>query len=128
MTEAEQAIADLDESLAETGQTIELWRQTGTQLIPVKVKLKASVRPLAVEELIGNLKQGSSRVVISPTEIERTGWPGPLSSTSNERALDRRVPKQNDKAVIGGKTRNVEVVRPIYMADALVRIELDVLG
>ena len=127
MTEAEQAIADLDAALATDGEWVELWRETGTQKIPFKVRCRASVRTLDAKELVGGLTQDSSRVVISPTEIVRAGWPGPNSSATPTNQ-DRRVPKRGDKAKIAGKLRNIEVVRAKYEDDRLVRIEMDVLG
>ena len=127
MTDAEQAIADLDDELAKTGQWIEFQRLTGTALIPFTARVRASVRPITAKEIIGNLKQDASKVIISPSEISRSGWPGPNSSATPT-AQDRQVPRAGDKAVIAGKTRNIEVAKPIYYDDALVRIEMDVLG
>ena len=125
--EAALAIAELDQALADVGQDIELHRLVGTQLIPIKVRCRAIVRRYRADELVGGITQNDDRVILSPTEIIRAGWPGPNSSaTPTER--DRRVPRKGDKAVIAGVPRNIEVAMPVYVDNELVRIELQVLG
>lgn len=127
MSEATDAIAALDEALADVGQEIRLQRLTGTQLISFSVDLPAIVRGYTPEELVGGITQQDSFVILSPTEIERKGWPG-ANSSATPTNQDRRVPRKGDKAVINGKLRNVEAAVGIYVADVLVRIELRVLG
>jgi len=127
MTDAEQAIADLDAALAAAGEWIDLWRETGPQRIPFKVRCRAFVRGYAAQELVGGIAQTDSKIVMSPTEIIRAGWPGPHSSaTSTEQ--DRRVPRKGDAVIISGRKRAVETAGGIYLASELVRIEMRVLG
>lgn len=128
---SDREIADLDMSLAADGEWIELRRLYGTQLIPVSVTCRAFVRPVSAEELNSGITQDSSNVIMSPSEIIASGWPGPWTPSAAEPVnpgIDRRVPKKNDKAVIKNKVRNVEVAKPIYVDNELVRIELRVLG
>jgi len=123
-------VRELDKSLAE-GEDIELQRLTGTVLIPFKVTCRASVRNYDVKELVGSITQDQSEVIISPTEIIRRGWPGPWTPKQSEPTKpkrDLRVPVKGDKAVIAGKQRNIEVVRPKYADGELVRITMRVLG
>ena len=127
MSEATDAIAALDEALTDVGQQITLQRLTGTQLIPFAVQLQALVRGYTPEELVGGITQQDSFVILSPTEIDRNGWPG-ANSSATPTNQDRRVPRKGDKAIINGKLRNVEAAVGIYVADVLVRIELRVLG
>lgn len=127
MSDAANLIAALDGGLASVGQEITLQRLTGTQLIPFSVKLQAIVRGYTPEELVGGITQQDSMVILSPTEIDRKGWPGPNGSATPTNQ-DRRVPRKGDKAIINGKTRNVEAAVGIYVADVLVRIEMRVLG
>ena len=127
MTEAEQAIADLNVALATDGEWIELWRETGTQKIPFKVRCRAFVRGYAAQELVGGIAQTDSKIVMSPTEIIRAGWPGPNSSATSTNQ-DRRVPRKGDAVVIAGRKRTVETAGGIYLASELVRIEMRVLG
>lgn len=124
---AAEDLAALDEALADVGQTITLRRYTGTQKIPFNVECRAVVRGYQPEELVGGITQQDAMVILSPTEIEAKGWPGPNSSATptNE---DRRVPKKGDAAVINGKVRNVEAAAGIYVDNTLVRIEMRVLG
>lgn len=129
---ADREIADLNMSLAEDGEWIEIRRLYGTQLIPVSVTCRAFVRTItADEELVAGITQGSSNVILSPSEIIAAGWPGPWTPSVAEPVnpgTDRRVPRKGDKAVIKGRVRNIEVPKPIYVDDELVRIELRVLG
>ena len=107
MIEAEQAVADLNAALAADGEWIELWRETGTQKIPFKVRCRAFVRGYAAQELVGEIARTDSKVIMSPTEILRVGWPGPNSSVTPT-DQDRRVPRKGDAAVIAGRKRAVE--------------------
>lgn len=113
MTPAE-AIADLDAAVRDWGETITLRRVTGTALIALDVDVRACVRGYAPAELVANIKQGDSKVIVSPTEMKRAQWTWP--------------PRVGDRAVIGGKVRAVEEANPITMGGELVRIELRVRG
>ena len=127
VTEAEQAIADLDAALAADGEWIELQRLTGTALIPFKVTCRAFVRGYTAQELIGGISQTDSKLILSPTEITRSGWPGPNSSATSTNQ-DRRMPRKGDAVIISGRKRAVETAGGIYLASELVRIEMRVLG
>ena len=119
--------ADLDAALAEDGEWIQIHRLVGTQQIPIKVDCRAFVRGVSAEQLAAGVKQDTSNVIISSTEIIEKGWPGPNSSATPT-TTDRRVPKLGDKALIAGKIRQIEVALPIYVDGELVRIDLRVLG
>lgn len=124
-------IEDLDATLASDGQTIKLRRNISPKLIPVDVKCRAFVRGYGSSELIGGITQDQSEVTISPTEIIRQGWPGPWTPSAAEPVrpeTDRRVPRKGDQCVIAGRARNIEIVKPIYLDDELVRIDMRVLG
>ena len=123
MTETEQAVADLDAALAADGEWIELWRETGTQKIPFKVRCRAFVRGYAAQELVGGIAQTDSKVVMSQTEIIRSGWPGPNSSATSTNQ-DRRVPRKGDAVIIAGRKRAIEAAGGIHLGGELVRIEM----
>lgn len=128
---ADREIADLNMTLAEDGEWISIRRLFGTQLIPVSVTCRAFVRTVSNEELQAGIAQTNSNVILSPSEIIASGWPGPWTPSAAEPVnpgTDRRVPIKGDKAIIKGRTRNIEVSKPIYVDDELVRIELRVLG
>lgn len=108
-----QAIASLDATLAEHGQPVTL-RRLGSP--NVDVTLPAFVRGYQPNELVGGIVQGDTMVTISPTGIGT--WPSGASE----------VPKKNDKVVIAGRLRNVEMPDPIYLAGTLVRVNLQVRG
>lgn len=128
---ADREIADLNMSLAADGEWITIRRLFGTQLVPVSVTCRAFVRTISAEELVAGISQESSNIILSPSEIIAQGWPGPWTPSAAEQVnpgTDRRVPRKGDKAIIKNRTRNVEVSKPIYVDDELVRIELRVLG
>lgn len=118
-------IADLDAALADAGENIILRRLTGTQQIPFDVTVRAHVTPVKAEALVGAVTQTASKVIISPTEITRAQWPGFQTGVTGPDAV---LPRKGDKAVIGGRARNIEFAAPLYRGGALVRIELTVLG
>jgi hypothetical protein len=122
----QSAISMLTRQLDKHGEDVELRRVSGTAQIPFSCTVRAVVRGYAPDELVGGIDQGSSRVILSPREIEASGWPGP--GIEGASAQDRRVPIKGDKCKIEGKVRNVDVSTPIYLAGELVRIELRVTG
>lgn len=130
---SDREVADLNMSLAEDGEDIELWRvvTAGATQINVKVYPRAFVRNFGADELVGGITQEQVRVTISPSEIIAGNWPGPWTPSAAEPVqppTDRRVPRKNDKCVIKGRPRNIEVAMPIYVDNELVRINLRVLG
>ena len=132
MHAAEFEIRELDKSLAEDGEDIILRRVIGsTNQAFIDVTCRAFVRGYAANELIGGITQKDSRVILSPTQINRTNWPGgqvpPAPSAVN---VDPRVPSKNrgDKCSIGGSFRAVEAGSGIYLDGELVRIDMRVLG
>lgn len=128
---SDRELSDLNMSLAADGEWIIIRRLFGTQLIPLSVDCRAFVRPISSEELSAGINQKSSNIILSPSEIIAAGWPGPWTPTASEPTnpgIDRRVPRIGDKAIVKGRPLNVELPKPIYVDDELVRIELRVLG
>lgn len=124
-----EAIADLDRSLAADGEDIRLQRLTlaaGGVQIPFEVTCRACVRGYQPKDLVGGITQQDSKVILSPTEIVRAGWPGAASAAGTDQ--DRRVPRKGDRAIIAGRPRNIEAAVGIYVGSELVRIEMRVLG
>lgn len=123
----QQLIADLDVTLADTGEMITIERLVGTQEIPIGIDCLAFVRGYDPDELVGAIQQNDKRVILSPSEITAAGWPGPNSSaTPTDR--DRRIPIKGDRATIKGKKYSVEAAGGTYVRDELVRIEMRVRG
>lgn len=122
----QEMIAGLDDALREAGQTVTLRRLVGTtSQTPYDIVLPAHVRGYAPNEIVGGIRQGDSKVIVSPSPIAAAGWPGAGSATDG---TDARMPRMGDKVITQGRTRNVEAAVPIYAADTLVRIELQVRG
>lgn len=110
-------ISALDRAVAISGEDITLRRNTlgpsGTQ-IPLDVHCRACVRGYRPDELVADIKQGDSLVILSPTEMKAHQWTWP--------------PRIQDRAIIGDKQRTVIAANPITVGDELVRIELQVRG
>lgn len=107
-------IADLDAALLKSGQDIVVRRYTAPAGDPrpnIEVTVRASVRPVRPNQLVGAIDQSASNIVMSPTGL---GSLLPL--------------KKGDKAIIQGRERQIEFVKPIEAANQLVRVELMVLG
>jgi hypothetical protein len=117
MTDPESLIADLDEALLDAGEDVVLRRLTlgpNSTQIPFDCDVRASIRPLKAEELVGNIDQTWSRVILSPTDVNRAQFRLPI--------------RKDDKIVQNGKARNVEFPAHIRVQNVVVRIELMVGG
>lgn len=113
----EAAIGALDRQLAIHGEDILLRRETkgaGTLLIPFDCGVRAKVRDYTAAELVGELQQGDSQVILSPSEMTDRQWPAP--------------PRKGDKVVIKGKVRAVMNVVPFDIGGTVARYELSVRG
>lgn len=122
--------ADLDQELAAEGSDAVLARITGTTN---QARFEAVVRAYAAgympRELGDQIIQGDTKVTISPTDIERTGWPGAQVATPPGTPIsDARVPRKGDKITIQGRERNIEAATPWYVNGELVRIDLQTRG
>lgn len=115
MTSPADLIADLDSALADAGSAITIRRYTAPTGNPrPKAEIHnvpASIRAVKADELVGEIDQTGSKVVLSPTGIAALL---PL--------------RKGDKLVVQGKERNIELSKPIYVQSTLVRIDLLVSG
>lgn len=118
-------IRRLDAALARSGETIRLQRLTGTQQIVFEVECRAVVRGYQPEEIVSGsgITQGDSKVILSPSEIERKGWPGPQPHSG-----DKRVPIKGDRIIRQDRPMAVQAAAGIYVDGELVRIEAQVRG
>jgi hypothetical protein len=119
--------AALDRAIARAGQMVRLTRTIGT--IPnqtfITADVPAIVRAYRTEQLIGTITQGDSNVILSPSDIERAGWPGGTPPTNG---TDARVPKTTDSVVFLGRSCKIIAVKPLYIRGELARIDLQVRG
>lgn len=121
-------IADLDDALRDCGEDVVLRRNTlagGNVLIPFDATVRGFVRGYDPTELTGTIIQGDTKVIVSPTDIDASGWPGPSVGTV---VGDRRVPRKNDIVLIQDSPRQVMAAAPKYVAGTLVRVEIQVRG
>lgn len=127
MSDASEALADLDALLLADGQDVIIRRPANGAEALVDVTCRALVRGVSAEELIAGIKQDSSTVIISSTQLTAASFPG--SNTGNIPATqDQTVPTTNDKCVINGRVRSIDAVMPIYIDGTLVRIDMRVRG
>src|SRR5579872_4715707 len=117
----------LDQRLRAVGQDIVTTRQTGPSTSQ-SVTCRAFVRTLLPQEdprglvpaqISGPLAQPDMRVVISGTELDEASWP--LTD-------GYPLPIRSDKVTVAGKDRTIQLITPIFVADALARIDLTVRG
>jgi len=122
-------ITELDRSLAVDGEDFTVRRVVGTNSpVNTDVSCRGFVRGYQPQELTTTIIQGDAKIILSPTQIIAGSWPGGAPPTGANAALDQRVPRRGDKAVVQGKVLNIEAAAPIYLDNVLVRIELQVRG
>jgi hypothetical protein len=119
-------ISRLDASLAKHGENCTLRRKEGSPLVEKDVTVRASVRGLRADDLIGTATQAWSKAVISMTQILAGGWPEGHTVTPG--AVDPRLPRPNDFLVVKGKARQIMFADPIAVDGTVVRVNLTVAG
>jgi hypothetical protein len=120
------AIASLDAQLAEHGEDCILRRKEGSPLVEKDVTVRASVRGLRGDELVGTATQAYSKAVLSMTQILAAGWPA--GHTVIPGAVDPRIPRPNDFLIVKGKQRQIMFADPIAVDGVVVRVNLTVAG
>lgn len=123
-------IADLDEALADAGETITLQHLTiapNSTQIPFPVTCRAVVRGYSPEELIAGsgIIQKDRKIIMSPTEITAAGWPGPMPVGPN---IDKRIPRNGDRVIRNGLPMIIQTAEGLYVQGTLVRIEAQARG
>lgn len=124
-------LAQLDRRLARRGETIYLRRTVGTANQSfVQCELKAIVRALTVEQLVGGISQQNFFLIV-PTHIIRQQWPGgklPAATGGIIAPSDPRIPNANDVVFVRGAQKAIQRVAPVFDRGECIRIELTVLG
>lgn len=125
-------INSLDAALADTGEDFTLRRVTGTgaSVTNADVLCRGRIDAMSIEEIAAGLKATDLNVIFSPTQINLAGWPGTASTGTAPFVVDARVPRENgaDKAIIRGVLRQIALVKPFWINNELVRIEMRVSG
>lgn len=119
MTLAENEITKMNRQLAKKGRDIVLRRYSGLggARVPIDVAVRAWVDDYKLAELVEGISQGDSRVILSPTPILATAWPGPQD-----------WPQVGDRVVIEDRERNVQAAVIRRLGSTVVRINLQVRG
>lgn len=128
MISAAGLIAALDAALAKAGEDVVLRRVYGVapRTNYVDLPMRAVVADYSPEELLGGIAQTDSKVILSPTPIANSGWPG--GNAVSATLPDQSLPRLHDKIIAGDRVRNVEFVSAITVTNMLVRIELRISG
>jgi hypothetical protein len=119
-------IARLDASLAKHGEDCTLRRKEGSPLVEKDVMVRASVRGVRSNEIVGTVTQAYSKAVISMKQILAADWPA--GHTVAPGAADPRLPRVNDFLIVKGKQRQIMFVNPIAVDGTVVRVEMTVAG
>ena len=114
MTLAADFIADLDDEIADQGQTVALRAQGSPADGSADVLVRAVVRGFTPEELAGGVDQNDSKVILSPSSLAGT----PFAAGIKRLAV----------MLIDGRARSIETLNAIRVDDQVVRIEARVLG
>jgi hypothetical protein len=116
-------IQRLDASIARTGEPVILRRGVSAPFTDLPVT--AHVRGYQADEIAGGIMAGDLRVIISATGLDNPAW---IAATPVNGTVDRRIPKINDKIIVQGRSRAVQTVNAIHIANLLTRIEMQVRG
>jgi hypothetical protein len=114
------AIDALDRAIKQGGQTSVTLRRLPT----IDVQCPATVRDYEANELADGIVQNDSHVIISATQINTATWP----EAQTPGTKDVRIPSKNrgDLVIINNRVRKVQNAKAFYIADTLVRIEIQV--
>lgn len=122
MIAVNEYVSSLDRANAVAGEWVTLKRMEPGTSPPIyrAVSCRATVRGVRPEEVIGTIKLTDVRIIMSPTEISRAGWPG----LATGKPADKSVPMINDKVVVKGREMQISFADIIYVGDAWVRANL----
>lgn len=123
-------IAALDNALQRAGEDVVLRRFAGKapNAVNVDVTVRATVRTVSADQVVGTIVQNDLNVVISPSQIMAGQWPGGLRDGAVQSAADPRIPRATDFMVIQGRQRQVRVSKPIFVGGVWVRTDMVVAG
>lgn len=121
--------AALDRALQRRGTDVILRRVVGAfgtfKGHNIDAPCRARIRGYRPDELVGNIQQTDMHVILSPTGIYQSGWPGGLTETT---AIDDRLPKNGDFIIWLGRLRRIVFADHTEMDNEIVRIELRIAG
>jgi hypothetical protein len=130
-------VARLDRQIRLRGEPIEIRRNVGTSnTLSVTANVRGIVKPLTTEQLIVGTSQ-NFLVVLSPTDIRRTKWPGSkgadvpitgLKQIGHRPSIDNQMPTTSDVLFFRGAQANITGRSLVYDKGEIVRIELKVAG
>jgi hypothetical protein len=130
-------LAQLDRELRLHGDACELIRTVGSATqTKVRANLRCIVKVLTAEQMTAgvSISQFSYLVIISPTDLRRAKWPGPLPATGTNLPTghnpprDYAIPLTSDKVYFRGVEKAITLVSPVYDGDQCIRVEMKVLG
>ena len=122
----------LDRALAQVGTTVTLQRVSraappgsGAMTVDQSVAVLAFMRALSggdrADQLVGSVAQNDWLIILSPTGLEAAGWNS--GSTANQ-----IVPMRGNRVQTPFGVMTVTAATPFYVAEELVRIELQARG
>ena len=123
-------VARLDRQLRQHGEPV-LIRHSQMAVPRHQVETRGIVKTFARERLIGGLTQTNYMIIVSPTDLRRSGFPGAEPATipsGTMPAEDTSLPDTAGHVVFRGRTTGIMGVDAIYDGDEVVRIELKVIG
>lgn len=124
-------LSQLNRWLARHGEPVTLRRPSGDGA-GNSVTMRAKVKGLTAEQLIGGITQQTYMVVLSPTPILADGWPHGTGTPQNSEIIKpgnpARLPNTNDVLLIHSKQRAIQRIVPTFEDGECVRIEMTVQG
>ncbi len=131
-------LARLDRQIRLHGEACEIIHTIGSATqTKFRVSLRGIVKTFGVEQLIAGLTQTNYLVIISPTDLRNTKWPGPRGPATvasgnlpngQTPPKDFVIPTTADAITFRAAQKAIGQATAIYDGDDCVRIELKVLG
>ncbi|CAN7693450.1 hypothetical protein LJR030_003673 [Rhizobium sp. LjRoot30] len=123
-------VARLDRQLRRRGEWITLRHQTGSTSHQI-VQTRGIVKTFGQERLIGGISQTNYMIILSPTDLRNSGFPGAEPKVVPNGTFppeDPNLPDRSGSVTFRGRYAAIESVDAIYDRDEVVRIEIKVMG
>lgn len=106
----------LDDALEARGEDVVLRRQVaaGDTVSNIDVTCRARVDIVNADEIGGKVSQADLKIIMSPTQILDSQWPGGVPDHPVVDGEDVRMPRATDFVVCRGKQREIRVVDPKF--------------
>jgi hypothetical protein len=121
-------LSRLDRQLRLHGEEVQLQRTTGTSTqTNTKATVRGVIKTLGILQLLSGLTATNYVVIISPTDLRKSSWPGAVAEAIPSGLVpvkDAVIPTVGDKMWFRAALKTISRADAIYDGNECVRIEL----